>query len=191
VSSELDAWLFRRAAAGDEAAFERLIERHIRKLRSVCATYLGSEAAADDLLQLVLAKLWDEARCGRYNPHRAPFSRYASTVAYQALNEDRQRRRAQKRWAAEPPVSLDVARDFDLDPFVAPSWWHGGVDPLVVVLERERLRLAWQELSEANQAVLNRWLAADGGNRPDLTHSESVGASRARARGRAVLGELA
>jgi hypothetical protein len=34
------------------------------------------------------------------------------------------------------------------------------------VLQRERLRLTWQELSEAHRRAINRGLAADGGNRP-------------------------
>ena len=99
-------------------------------------------------------------------PGPRSFAHYASTVAHQALRDDKQRRHAAKRWAAESPLSLDLSRDDGLDPWAAPSWWSGGADPLQIVLERERLRLAGQELSEANQGASNRWLNADGGNRP-------------------------
>lgn len=192
MSAHFDAWLARRAARGDEAAFERLIESHARKLRNVVQSFAQvTDADADDLAQAVAEKLWTEIQRGRYNPHRAPFAAFASTVAHQACAEDRQRRRAQKRWAPEPPASLDVDRAGGLDAWIAPSWHHNA-DPLAAVLQRERLRLAWAELSDANQAALNRWLAADGGNRPaGLTRSETTCAARARSLAAHTLDALA
>jgi RNA polymerase sigma factor (sigma-70 family) len=189
VSAEHDAWLFRRAAAGDEAAFEQLLQRTAAKLRNVAQTFLGVDTQLDDLVQIILVKLWQEARRGAFNPHRAPFERYVSTIAHQALRDDKLRRHAQQRRPAQPPVSLDVAHDDAA--WIAPSWHHG-VDPLRVVLERERLRLAWESLSEGRQRDINRWLNAAGGVRPGgLTASQITCAASARKAARAVLDELA
>lgn len=190
MSATFDAWLSSRAARGDAAAFGRLIATHGRTLRNVAASFDAPDTTVDDLAQIVAVKLWAELQRGAYNPHRASFEHYLSTVAYQALRDDRQRRRAQGRWAAESPLSLDMEQAGDLDTWVTPSW-HLGADPASVVLERERLRLAWQELSEAHQRNLNRWLAADGGNRPNgLTRSQVTCAGTARALGRQALATL-
>jgi len=39
VSAAFDAWLTKRAASGDEAAFARLIRAHGAKLRRIVASY--------------------------------------------------------------------------------------------------------------------------------------------------------
>ena len=54
MSAEYDAWLGRRAASGDEAAFEALIESHAAKLRGVIASFAhATDADVDDLSQVV------------------------------------------------------------------------------------------------------------------------------------------
>ncbi len=163
MSAAFDAWLSRRAAAGDETAFAQLIEIHGHKLRNVVAHYAHeSDTTPEDLAQVVAVKVWTEIQRGHYNPHRAPFAHFVTIVALQACRDDNQRRRARRRWPAEAPVDLDLVASDDWEddrlPWAAPSAWYA-LDPALIVLHRERLRLAWQTLSDANRAHINRWLA--------------------------------
>ena len=62
--------------------------------------------------------------------------------------------------------------------------WAYGADPLKVCIERETLREAWQELSEAQQRAINRY--ADR----DTIASKDTVANRARLKVRPLLAEL-
>jgi RNA polymerase sigma factor (sigma-70 family) len=166
VSLRGEAWLVQRAANGDQLAFETLLTAIGSKLRRVAAVFVSSETTVDDLVQIVLVKLWREVKAGHYNPARAPFAAFASTVAHQACIDDRIRRRAAKRWADEPPVSLDIQTGSDGDDssgheWVAPSWAYGA-DPLAVVLQREQLREAWEALTAGELEAVQLYLATDG-----------------------------
>ena len=75
MSAAFDAWLTKRAAAGDETAFAQLIEAHGRTLRNVVASCAhASDTTVEDLAQIVAVKLWAEIQRGHYNPHRAPMA---------------------------------------------------------------------------------------------------------------------
>ena len=156
-----------RAAAGDERAFEQLLTDHRVKLRNVCHTFVGYDTSVDDLFQIVCVKLWAEVSRGHYNPHRADFVHFASTVAHQALRDDKLRRRAQKRFAVIAPVpldTLDIARDSDSD---APIWRAATadyrLDPLAVVIWRETLRESWEALTRTQIVAVTAYLAKDHG----------------------------
>ena len=99
MSAAFDASLAKRAASGDEAAFAQLIEAHGAKLRRIVASYAhASDTSVEDLAQILALKVWTKIERGHYNPHRAPFDHFASVCAGQALRDDKQRRRAQRRW---------------------------------------------------------------------------------------------
>ena len=56
------AWdLLARAAAGDGAAFERLVEQYQDRLIGLCQRLLGERAAAEDAAQEVLVRLFKKA----------------------------------------------------------------------------------------------------------------------------------
>ena len=163
--SEHESWLAKRAAVGDQHAFEQLLTAHRVKLRNVCHTFIGYDTSIDDLFQIVCVKLWGEIERGHYNPHRADFAHYASTVAHQALRDDKLRRRAQKRFAVIAPApldTLDLARDEDSD---APIWRAATIDyrldPLTVVIWRETLREAWAALTRTQTLAVNAYMAKD------------------------------
>jgi hypothetical protein len=63
---------------------------------------------------------------------------------------------AQRRWTTGAPIDLDLVASDDREdsrqPWAAPAPRYA-LDPALVVLRRERLRLTWQELSEAHQRI--------------------------------------
>jgi RNA polymerase sigma factor (sigma-70 family) len=177
VSAELDGWLCRRAAEGDGAAFDKLLATHKRKLLNVCASYAESGIDQDDLFQMVSMKVWVEVQRGHYNPHRADLSAFWSTVAYQVLRDDRQRRRAQKRWSTEPPASMDVLVELDLEP----RSFSIGEDPLTIVIQRETLRESIQAMTRGQLAAVNSYLLSGGIGEPANVVTAFAGA-RKRAR---------
>ena len=99
--SEHEAWLARRAGCGgDQHAFEDLLGANRVEAPTTSARRSPrKDTSADDLFQIVSIKLWSEIERGHYNPHRADFVHFASTVARQALAEDLRWRRREKRHA--------------------------------------------------------------------------------------------
>jgi RNA polymerase sigma factor (sigma-70 family) len=59
---ESDQELSRLVAAGDEAAFARLVDRYQRAVFSTIRRYLGSSTDVEDLAQDVFASVWQNAR---------------------------------------------------------------------------------------------------------------------------------
>lgn len=57
-SAEADVELARRAAAGDNAAFEELYRRHYRRVYSLCLRMMGNPTEAEDLTQEVFTHLY-------------------------------------------------------------------------------------------------------------------------------------
>ena len=173
MSAELDHWLTVRAARGDERAFELLLAGSERKLLDVCTSFEDRTTTVDDLLSIVTAKLWHEIQCGRFNPHRGAFLPFASTIAHQALRDDKQRRRALKRWTSEPPASFEQLTELGWE---APSW-SLAVDPLRVVIAREAFREAVTSLTTAQLAAVRAYARSDSGQ-PAATVTAFVAARK-------------
>ena len=182
--SEHEAWLARRAAAGDHHAFEQLLTHNRVKLHNVCHTFLAQDTSADDLFQIVSVKLWREIERGHYNPHRASFVHFASTVARQALAEDLRWRRREKRHAVLAPATIDTL-DLDRDDSDAPLWHAATIDyrqdPLTVVCWRETLREAWTMLTSTQMLAVNAYMLKDhnrSGGIPDTLITQMCAARR-------------
>ena len=60
-SEASDEQLVRLAAAGDKAAFTRLVGRHQHRLLALVTRSLGSRAAAEDVVQEVFTRAWMNA----------------------------------------------------------------------------------------------------------------------------------
>lgn len=60
-----------RIAVGDEAAFARLVDRHIDRALRLAQRLLGSKADAEDMVQEVFLKIWRKAES--WNPRRSAF----------------------------------------------------------------------------------------------------------------------
>ena len=193
--SEPEAWLARRPAAGDQHAFEDLLTANRVKLHNVCQTFLAQDTSADDLFQIVSVKLWSEIERGHYNPHRADFIHFASTVARQALAEDLRWRRREKRHAVLAPATLDtldLRRDEDSGTTV-PLWYAATIDyrqdPLNVVIWRETLAEAWATLTQTQMLAVNTYLAKDHSRSGDNDKNLIAAMCAARRRVRPLLAE--
>lgn len=67
----LEADLVRRARKGDEWAFREIVERYQDGVLGVIAAIVGSAAAADDIAQVVFAKLYRSLPRGGFQPSLA------------------------------------------------------------------------------------------------------------------------
>jgi RNA polymerase sigma-70 factor (ECF subfamily) len=102
-ASELDdAALMARAARGDIAAFEQLVERHQALVIGTVGRMLGSNSDVEDVAQQVFVRVWKSA--GRYRP-TAKFTTWLLTITRNLVfNEARRRKR-------HPGDLLDVHED--------------------------------------------------------------------------------
>lgn len=86
-----DVTLMSRAAAGDLAAFEALVERHQMLVIGTVARMLGNHSDADDIAQQVFVRVWRSAK--RYQPS-AKFTTWLLTITRNLVfNECRRRKR--------------------------------------------------------------------------------------------------
>src|SRR4051795_2048045 len=100
-----DQDLMARAAKGDERAFRTLSERHAGAALRLARRILGNEAAAEDVVQDALLRVWINAP--RWRPRAAFRTWFYRIVVNLCLNA---RRRA-------PNLPLDAAGDVaDLSP---------------------------------------------------------------------------
>lgn len=87
-----DPELMRRIAAGEERAFEELIERHQSRVIGTIAKMLGDAGTAEDLAQQVFIRVWQSAP--RYAA-TAKFTTWLMTITRNLVfNETRRRGRA-------------------------------------------------------------------------------------------------
>jgi RNA polymerase sigma-70 factor (ECF subfamily) len=89
LSEPNDSQLIRSLQAGDERAFEALLERHQRAVLNFCYRLLGNAADADDAAQETFVRLYQHR--AKFDPDR-PLPAWLFTVA-RRLCIDRQRYR--------------------------------------------------------------------------------------------------
>jgi RNA polymerase sigma-70 factor (ECF subfamily) len=73
-----DSELLDRLAAGDEAAFRMLVERHIDRAYAIALRIVGNAADAEDVVQDTMLKIWSHR--GRWQHGRAKFSTWLYRV---------------------------------------------------------------------------------------------------------------
>jgi len=130
--------------AGDEAAFDRIVERHWVSVRRFIARSVADEGRAEDLAQEVFIRVYRSRH--RYRPS-AGFSTWLFTIANRlALNEARSRRRRSKVFR-DAPGTGSAESDGASDDF-----WANIEDPRVETpgerLERKELETVMEELIE-------------------------------------------
>src|ERR1700730_9609599 len=97
-----DIRLMELIGAGDESAFEQLVERHQRLVIGTVGRMLGSGSDAEDIAQQVFVRVWKNAK--RYEP-RAKFTTWLLKITRNLVfNELRRRSR-------HPQVPLQSAAD--------------------------------------------------------------------------------
>jgi len=104
-----------RIRAGDEAAFEAMFRTHYDALCRYVATYLGSRDAAEDVVQGVFARIWED----RAHWVVSDLRHYLYTaVRRRAMSQFRHaavRRRAVPRLALEGGVAAALPPDADFE----------------------------------------------------------------------------
>jgi len=86
-----DIRLMERVGAGEEGAFEQLVERHQRLVIGTVGRMLGSGSDAEDIAQQVFVRVWKNAK--RYEP-RAKFTTWLLKITRNLVfNELRRRSR--------------------------------------------------------------------------------------------------
>lgn len=103
---ELEAYLVRRVAAGDEEAFEALFRRFERPLLAYFLRVTGEAGAAEELVCETMVRVWRGA-AGFRGESRA--STWIFGIAHRCAAEAMRQRRA-------PSLSLEDARSLSTDP---------------------------------------------------------------------------
>jgi RNA polymerase sigma-70 factor, ECF subfamily len=167
--------LLAAAQAGDERAFQRLVEPYRHALEVHCYRMLGSAHDAEDLVQETLLRAW--RAIDRFEP-RAQLQTWLYRIATNACLDELERR-------PRRPEPLDPFPDRQLDEAAAPIY-----DPAARYAIREGMELALvraiQELPGRQRAVLIfrdvlGWTAAEVADLLDSTVA-SVNSALQRAR---------
>ena len=111
TQNDEDFALSRRAAAGDNAAFAALVEKHERPLRAFLSR-MGAAEIADDIAQEAFVKAWRAA--GQYDG-RARYSTWLTSIAWRCrLDELRRRPQAPPEPEAGPSENHGIAEVRDM-----------------------------------------------------------------------------
>lgn len=103
-----DVKLMLRFQAGEQAAFDQLVERNAAKIHTLIYRFLGDPGQVEDLTQEVFLRVYRTA--ARYQP-TAKFSTWLYRIAANlSFNVLRSKRRGQ-------PLQLDIAYSEDGEPF--------------------------------------------------------------------------
>ena len=90
---DFDGELLARIAGGDQAAFRRLVERHIDRAYGLALRILTNRADAEDVVQDTLLKVWTHR--GRWEAGRAKFSTWLYRVVTNRCIDLRRQPRAE------------------------------------------------------------------------------------------------
>lgn len=106
-----DASLVLRVAEGDEAALGVLYSRYSRVVFSFAVRILGDRAVAEEVLQEVFFRTWQQAR--NFTERRGTFITWILSITHNmAIDEVRKRnRRPQRADSADPVLMLTNVRD--------------------------------------------------------------------------------
>jgi RNA polymerase sigma-70 factor (TIGR02960 family) len=177
------------AAAGDEAAFATVVERHHRELHVHCYRMLGSFDEAEDLVQETFLRAWRSRDSFQGGPgFRAWLYRIATNASLDAIRQRSRRVTALASFAEVPWLTPYPDRLLDE---VAPS----DAEPDAVVVARETIELTFlaviQLLPPQQRAVLILrdvldWSAAETAS---LLETSVAAANSALQRARATLRE--
>lgn len=132
-----DAEFVRRAGAGDSAAAEALVRRHLARMVGFARRMLNDPAEAEDVAQEVFLRVWREAP--NWRPGAAKFETWMHRVALN-LCYDRLRRR---RETPDPDAGAMVA---DGAPLASEAW--------LAEQRATRVRAALAELPERQRAAI-------------------------------------
>ena len=142
VPEDLGSSVMLAFQAGDETAFDRIVERHWPSVRRFIGRSVGDAGRAEDLTQEVFIRVYRSRH--RYRP-TAGFRTWLFTIANRlALNEARSRRRRSRVFRDAPGSGAAGTEDASDD------FWGNIEDPHVESpgdrLERKELEMVMEEL---------------------------------------------
>jgi len=142
-----DTELMLRCQAGDEACFEKLVERHKQRVFGLVFRFLGGRADAEDIAQEVFVRVYHARRS--YTP-RAKFTTWLYTICRNTcFKELRKRKHNTVSLSQETPPSGEVLADRIAQPHTA--------SPSAALLQSERVHVvktAIDALPEAQRMAL-------------------------------------
>lgn len=165
VSSVVDdsADVVAAAAAGDSAAFERLVAMHHEDIRRVCALVIGDDALADEAVQAAWTICWR-----KIGTVRDP-SRLRPWLASIAINEARGLIRRRRRRTVVEIRSTEISAEAG-----------GSLDPVGLIGAID-LRNALARLDPADRALLGlRYVAGFDSNEIAAATGRSPSGTRSR-----------
>ncbi|MGJ8687216.1 MAG: sigma-70 family RNA polymerase sigma factor [Spongiibacteraceae bacterium] len=130
-----DDTLVARAGAGNHAAFEILVSRHLDAVVAFAQRMTGIRADAEDVAQDTFAKAWQQAR--RWEPGRAQYRTWLFQVAMNLMRD---------RWRRQRPSQ-------PLDESLADSR-SGPDDQAQSVAQAQRVNVALQQLPDRQRAAM-------------------------------------
>ena len=117
TSEDESAQLMLRVKAGDERAFERLVELHQHAVIGTVTRMLGSAEDGHDVAQMVFIRVWKSAP--RYEP-TAKFTTWLYTIMRNLVFNEMRRRGRRKEISLDEPVFEDQPREL-ADPVMLPA----------------------------------------------------------------------
>ena len=126
-----DLTLARRAAAGQAAAWDELLDQYAGRFYNLAFQFTGSAADAEDLTQEIFLRLYQSLRLYRGD---VPFAAWALRLSRNLCIDAWRRTRRERRVAAVPEEVL--------------QWIPSADDPLAEAQGREQLRAVYGALQE-------------------------------------------
>ncbi len=100
-----DLFLARRAAAGNDEAWDQLVERHGRRLYNLAFQFAGNREDAEDLTQDIFIRLYQNLRSYRGD---APIISWALRLSRNLCIDHYRRSRRERGWTSLTEVLLDT-----------------------------------------------------------------------------------
>ena len=170
-ASITDEQLCRRAAGGDQRAFEELYRRHRDLVRGVVRRHTYDQGRVDDLVQETFAEAW--RAIGSFDGTRSSARTWLAMLASRRCIDALRR-------ASVRPVLDDLALATE-----PASGDPGDVIALRITVERALARLG------APQRVLLRMVYGEGRSYREVAELLGIPVGTAKSRGRAALDQLA
>lgn len=146
-SEDEDKELVRKAQAGDDFAFGRLVEKYQRRIYSLAWNMTGNHSDADDLAQEVFLKCYRAIGSFRF---KSAFYTWLYRIAVNTIITRRKQIRRDTHLEFQP-ASLDISGN----PYLSPGRQGGRADRSLVKNEiRSAVREAIDSLPEKHRAVV-------------------------------------
>jgi len=145
---ELPARLVERMCRGDEAAFERVLDRHLEQITHYVRRMMHDSPEAEDIVQETFIRLWRSR--GRFEAGRVKLSTWLHRIAHNLCVDHFRRRR--NREAVEPEVASAAGPESDYETETRSRRVHAA---LLSLSERQRSAIVlchYQGLSNRDAA---------------------------------------